>query len=149
MPYDKTQLTGWSEGMNITLEADYAVRIVYALVRSKARMDAKAIAEETGVTLRFSLKILRKLVAAGIVKSFKGTQGGYEIGKPPEEISLGEVIESIEGRFTISRCVCGDYTCTRKKGTPCPFQKIYCEISRDVRTALYSHHFSEFQQQDR
>ena len=132
--------------MNITLEADYAVRIVYVLVQNQTRMDAKTIAEETGVTLRFSLKILRKLVAAGIIKSFKGTQGGYEIGRPPEEISLGEVIEVIEGKYTISRCVCGDYVCTRKKGRPCPFQKIYCKISKNVRDELYSHHFSEFQE---
>ena len=89
--------------MHITLEADYAVRIVHALAQSGKRLDAKTISEMTGVTLRFSLKILRKLVAAGIVKSFKGTQGGYEIGKPAEEISLGEVIETIEGRYTLNR----------------------------------------------
>lgn len=88
--------------MHITLEADYAVRIVHALAQSGKRLDAKTISEMTGVTLRFSLKILRKLVAAGIVKSFKGTQGGYEIGKPAEEISLGEVIETIEGRYTLN-----------------------------------------------
>ena len=48
--------------MHITLESDYAVRIVSRLARQGGRMDAKRIAEETGVTLRFSLKILRKLV---------------------------------------------------------------------------------------
>ena len=101
--------------MHITLEADYAVRIVHALAQSGKRLDAKTISEMTGVTLRFSLKILRKLVAAGIVKSFKGTQGGYEIGKPAEEISLGEVIETIEGRYTLNRCVTGEYACTRHK----------------------------------
>ena len=53
--------------MHITLESDYAVRIVYCLARQGGRMDAKKIAEETGVTLRFSLKILRKLVAGGLV----------------------------------------------------------------------------------
>jgi Rrf2 family protein len=95
--------------MHITLEADYAVRIVHALAQSGKRLDAKTISEMTGVTLRFSLKILRKLVAAGIVKSFKGTQGGYEIGKPAEEIALGEVIETIEGRYTLNRCVTGEY----------------------------------------
>ena len=61
--------------MHITLESDYAVRIVYCLARQGGRMDAKKIAEETGVTLRFSLKILRKLVAGGLVSSYKGTKG--------------------------------------------------------------------------
>lgn len=49
--------------MYITLEADYAVRIVDCLARNAIRMDAKTLAAHTGVTLRFSLKILRKLVA--------------------------------------------------------------------------------------
>lgn len=130
--------------MHITLEADYAVRIVHALAQSGKRLDAKTISEMTGVTLRFSLKILRKLVAAGIVKSFKGTQGGYEIGKPAEEISLGEVIETIEGRYTLNRCVTGEYACTRHKNECCEFQKIFREISEDVRKRLYSYHFSDF-----
>ena len=130
--------------MHITLEADYAVRIVHALAQSGKRLDAKTISEMTGVTLRFSLKILRKLVAAGIVKSFKGTQGGYEIGKPAEEISLGEVIETIEGRYTLNRCVTWEYACTRHKNKCCEFQKIFREISEDVRKRLYSYHFSDF-----
>ena len=49
--------------VHITLESDYAVRIVYCLAQNGGRMEAAAIAEQTGVTLRFSLKILRKLVA--------------------------------------------------------------------------------------
>ena len=91
--------------MHITLEADYAVRIVNCLAKHKVRMDAKSLSGATGVTLRFSLKILRKLVAEGIVRSYKGTQGGYELARPAGEISLGEVIEVVEGPITISRCV--------------------------------------------
>ena len=78
--------------MYITLEADYAVRIVDCLARNAIRMDAKTLAAHTGVTLRFSLKILRKLVAEGIIRSYKGTQGGYELAIPAQEISLGRVI---------------------------------------------------------
>ena len=48
-------------------------------------MDAKKISSEANVTLRFSLKILGKLVAGGVVKSFKGTQGGYELAREPEQ----------------------------------------------------------------
>ena len=61
--------------MFITLETDYAVRIVYCLARSGKRTGASEISESTGVTLRFALKILHKLVANGIVRSFKGAEG--------------------------------------------------------------------------
>lgn len=129
--------------MHITLEADYAIRIVYILAKEGRRMDAKAISEATGVTLRFSLKILRKLVAAGIIKSFKGTQGGYEIGRPLEEISLNDVIETIEGEYNLNRCIASDYICTRIKDKPCQFQKVFREISMDVREKLSSYKFSD------
>ena len=105
--------------MHITLESDYAVRIVSCLVSAEERMDAKAIAEKTCVTLRFALKILRKLVTSGIVVSFKGTQGGYELAKNPADITLGDVIETVEGTYHLSRCLDENYACTRGKSGQC------------------------------
>ena len=131
--------------MHITLEADYAVRIVNCLAQNQVRMDAKSLSAATGVTLRFSLKILRKLVAEGIVRSYKGTQGGYELAKSPKEISLGQVIESVEGPITISRCVGeGQFQCTRvRERSECRFNRTYSEISQMVRDRLYAVHFEE------
>ena len=125
--------------MHMTVETDYAVRIVSCLVTAGRRMDAKSIAEETSVTLRFSLKILRKLVAGGIIKSYKGTQGGYELAREPKEISLNDVIETVEGPFYISRCLGGDYQCGHNdtsSGCSCPFREVYDQISEDVSKRL-------------
>ncbi len=131
--------------MHITLEADYAVRIVDCLAECGCRMDAKTLANQTGVTLRFSLKILRKLVAEGIVRSYKGTQGGYELARPAEEISLGQVIEVIEGPITISRCVgVENFPCSRpedKRRCACRFNQAYSEVADLVREKLYAVNF--------
>lgn len=132
--------------MHITLEADYAVRIVHCLAQSGERQDAKKIAENTGVTLRFSLKILRKLVSGGVVKSFKGTKGGYELAKAPKEISLAEVIETVEGRYALSRCCCEeqDYQCNRNHSDcGCSFHKVYSDISLMVQNRLEAVKFSD------
>ena len=122
--------------MNITLESDYAVRIVYRLAQAGQRIDAKRIAEKTCVTLRFALKILRKLAETGIVKSYKGTQGGYELAKEPQDISLREVLEAIEGPYTFSRCMDDEYDCTKMHGDFCPFKAVYESISLEVRGKL-------------
>lgn len=124
--------------MHITLESDYAVRIVHCLARDGGRMDAKRIAQGTGVTLRFSLKILRKLVAGGLVRSYKGTKGGYELARDAGEISLCDVIEIVEGPFSLSRCVGEEgYSCSRDGGGPsCRFRQVYAEISEEVRKRL-------------
>lgn len=69
--------------LQMTLEADYAVRIVYELASSGGRIDASALAEASGVTVRFSLKILRKLVAAGLILSYKARPAGMNCKKAP------------------------------------------------------------------
>ncbi len=127
--------------MHITLESDYAIRIVGSLAASEKRLDAKAISEMTCVTLRFALKILRKLASDGIVKSFKGKNGGYEIGRDPSEISMMDVIESVEGKYYLSRCLASGYECTRGMSGRCSYQKVFDQISEEVERKLSSYTF--------
>lgn len=124
--------------MYITLETDYAVRIVDTLARQPGRMGAKAIAEKACVTLRFSLKILRKLVASGIVRSYKGAQGGYELARALEEISLNDILETIEGPYVLNRCLHGDFECTRRPEKDCPYHCLFARISEQVQQQLKS-----------
>ena len=124
--------------MHMTLEADYAVRIVEFLAVNPGRADAKTISECTSVTLRFTLKILRTLVSDGIVRSYKGAKGGYELAKPPKEITLRSVIEAVEGPYMLSRCQGDSYSCHR---TDCRLHSIYSEISSLVRYKLDSYTF--------
>lgn len=130
--------------MHITLESDYAVRIVDCLANEGKRLDAKTIAENTCVTLRFSLKILRKLVSAGIIKSFKGTLGGYELAKKPEEITLKDVIEAVEGTYMLNRCLDDNYLCTRGTSNNCPYQNAFREVSEVVNNKLQEYNFKMF-----
>ena len=113
--------------MFITLEADYAVRIVSVLCRERDKMDAKTISNDACVTLRFALKILRKLVAADIVKSYKGTQGGYIINKDPAQLTLKDVLEAIEGTYYFSRCLSPDCTCNRGADGICCYSGLLLE----------------------
>lgn len=121
--------------MHITLEADYAVRIVVYLAVENRRVDANNIAANTGVSLRFSLKILRNLVACGIAKSFKGTQGGYELNRAPAEITLRELLEAVEGEYFFSRCL-GGVECTKPNNPSCKVQKVFAGITKTVRQML-------------
>lgn len=129
--------------MYITLESDYAVRITSCLAVHNKRLDAKTISSSTGVTLRFALKILRKLVAGGIVNSYKGTQGGYQLARNPSDISLKDVIEAIEGTYNFSRCLDDSYECTRGMSGICCYQRAFGEISDIVRKKLEEYNFGD------
>lgn len=122
--------------MQLTLESDYAIRFVTFLIRFGKRADAKTISENTGVTLRFALKILRKLAGGGVVKSYKGVSGGYELARKPEEITLAEVIGLIEGTYCLSRCLREDGSCSHGEGCECKLSGVLADISREVDRRL-------------
>ena len=118
--------------MHINLESDYAVRIVRCLAQSGEKQDAQTLADKACVSLRFTLKIMRKLVAAGLVKSYKGARGGYVLGRPAEAITLRQVIEAVEGPYRFSRCVDNGYACNCSSVTACPFHSVFDDITQMV-----------------
>ena len=125
--------------MRITHEADYAIRVAHCLACSNDKISAKQISESTGVTLRFALKILRKLIQADIVKSFKGVSGGYMLTRPPADVSFGEIIEAIDGRIAINHCLTGEFECTRvAQKKQCDFRKVFVAVNQQLRDELYS-----------
>ena len=124
--------------MRITNEADYALRIVYSLLGGSQK-SAKLIAEQTGVTLRFALKILRKLAIAEIVGARQGASGGYYLKKKPEEISIGLIIETIDGPFEVNNCLSEDFECSRmgKQVEACSFHCYFNELNTMIRNDMY------------
>ena len=123
--------------MRITQESDYALRIVTSLAARDAVSDAKSISDETSVTPRFALKILHKLVQGSLVRSYKGVNGGYRLARRPEDITVKDVIELIDGPITICRCLMEDEVCSQSadKGQ-CLFHHIFSEISISVAKKL-------------
>lgn len=115
--------------MKITQECDYAIRIVLMLAKlgEGERVDAGSIAETQHIPQRFTVKILRKLVQGGLVTSFKGAKGGYQLGKEAEAITLKDVIWVIDGPVEINKCVSEEYICGRKKKQDCP---VHCQLKR-------------------
>ncbi|MBO5265879.1 MAG: Rrf2 family transcriptional regulator [Ruminiclostridium sp.] len=128
--------------MHITLETDYAIRIVDRLIKAGGRLDAKTISERSDVPQRFALKILHKLVSGGVVKSYKGSGGGYEIALKPEELSLYDIVELVEGTYRFSRCVGDGYNCSCE--LPCAYKKVFSDISEEVCKMLKKQTFDKF-----
>lgn len=126
--------------MKITLESDYALRLVEILAREDRILDANSLSEITGVSTKFALKILRKLMDTGIVCSFKGAHGGYRLKKSPKEITMKDVIVIFEGPIMISRCLDCDYICSRmgSEKERCAYHRAYCAISKQLAEHLDS-----------
>lgn len=85
--------------MRVSAKAEYASIAMLELAanyRDPQPVRVKAIAEAHGIPLRFLVQILLQLKGAGLVASIRGAAGGYQLARPPEEISLGDVINVID-----------------------------------------------------
>ena len=123
--------------MRITLESDYALRILTELADHDDVVDANTLSCATSVTIRFTLKILNKLVKHGFVSSYKGAKGGYKLKCPTDQITLKSVIELIDGPIVIARCLETSEACSLNKDkTACSYHHIFNTISLDVAKKL-------------
>lgn len=100
--------------MKLTRHADYALRVVIdlALHRSSRIGD---IARRRAAPPAFLAKIVRDLVRAGLLKSFRGRKGGVSLARPASRISVLQVIEAVDGPLALNRCV--------PKGGGCPLSR--------------------------
>lgn len=123
--------------MRITLESDYALRILTVMVGYTGVTDAKTISEDTSVTARFTLKILHKLVQGNLVESFKGVNGGYRLKVHPRDITLKRVIELIDGPIAIARCLDSGESCSLNcDKSACDYHHIFDIISLELASKL-------------
>lgn len=85
--------------MRLTHASSYALHAVVHLARTDQAgpLASHQIAKAKGIPERFLLKILKPLVAAGILRSTKGPHGGYTLARPAGDITMLEVIEAVEG----------------------------------------------------
>ena len=124
--------------MRITREIDYALRIMNALAKREKRCGAAFIADDISVSLRFTLKILNKLVGSGYVRSYRGTDGGYELAKAPAEITLLDIVEAIDGPVTINTCI-GEHsecTCVGGDKSACFYYHVFDDINACIAEKL-------------
>lgn len=85
--------------MRISAKADYAVRAAVELAAATGDRPVKAerIATAQDIPLNFLENILGELRHAGIVRSHRGADGGFRLAKPPEQITIADIIRAVEG----------------------------------------------------
>lgn len=119
--------------MLITRECDYAVRIVRALAGGE-KLCVNQICEKEDLTPAFVYKILKKLEKKDIVKSFRGSNGGYALKKSLEELTLLDVYLAVEPDFYMIECMNPDKACIHNQ-SDCGC-KVHSELRRIQNTLV-------------
>ncbi len=130
--------------MQITRQADYAVRAVYYLASLGAGSKAATsrIADEQHIPPSFLAKIISQLSVAGLLHTSRGARGGVSLAKSPEEITLLEVVEAIDGPIQLNECVADDSACGFSED--CPMREIWMETQQILIEKLGNAYFNQF-----
>jgi len=121
--------------MQITREADYAIRCVLHLSQYHGEVKVvDEIARAKSIPRVFLSKILQKLSRAGIVRSYRGVKGGFELAKRPGDISLLDVIEAIDGPVAMNRCAIDRRLCSLSD--ECVVHPVWVELRKETERRL-------------
>src|SRR3990170_7885885 len=122
--------------LQITRDGEYAVRaVLFLATRLEGTLSLiSEIAETQEVPRSYLSKIMQHLVKAGLVKSRRGARGGFYLAKKPEEITLRQAIEAIEGPIFLNVCLIKKGECHRDEF--CPVHQVWIEAQRRLFEVL-------------
>ena len=135
--------------MQITRQADYAVRAVLYLANlgTSERAATSTVAEEQRIPPSFLAKIISQLSIAGLLHTSRGARGGVTLAREPQDISLLEVIEAIDGPIQLNECVGEDSLCTFDDD--CPLRPVWSEAQNELVSRLKKTNFAQLMQRNK
>ncbi len=116
--------------MKLSRKSDYALRSLMTLVahEGKGPISVREIAEKNDVPRRFLEQIMLDLKAKGWVQSLAGRDGGFVLGKRPEEITMGQVVRHFDGQLSPITCVSSTHYEPCSQESACRFRRVLLDI---------------------
>src|SRR5437762_8763982 len=115
--------------MKISARDEYACAAVLELALnydSEAPVRVQDIAQRQTIPMKFLFQIMQILKRVDLVRSRRGTEGGYTLSRPPSEITVGDVIRTLSGPFVQLSC----------EETSGPFKPVWADVDRAIGDVL-------------
>src|SRR3954451_12840776 len=123
--------------MRVSAKVDYAVRAAVELAAAETPpVKGEVLAQAQGIPLKFLENILGELRHAGLVRSQRGTEGGYWLPRPAPEITLADVIRAVEGPLASVRGESPSQLAY--SGAAQPLAKLWVAVRANLRAVLES-----------
>lgn len=120
--------------MKFSAKGEYGIRAILdiALHANENPIQVREIAKRQCIPERFLEHVMASLKRSGLVESVRGAQGGYYLNKHASDISLADIVESLEGPIVLRECISDDeeQQCNLESG--CVVQDVW----RDVKSAI-------------
>jgi len=125
--------------MKISTKGRYGLRAILNLAfygKKNEPVLLSEISEREGIPYKYLGQIMNELVKAGFVKSIKGRKGGYLLNKNPKNITIYEVLQTLEGDLSVADCVTNPGICHR--ASSCAVRDVFEELSHNIKKTLSS-----------
>ena len=122
--------------LHLTRKGDYAIRgMVHLAGKPEGQMSLiSEIASSVDVSQALLAKIFQQFNKSGLVKSYRGTGGGFILGRAPEKITLLDIVEAVEGPIVLNRCLIDDGTCERDAF--CTVHPVWKDVQEKMKAVL-------------
>lgn len=123
--------------MKISTKGRYGLRTMLELSKNfdDTFIPLKEIAKNQGISDKYLEQIINQLNKAGFVKSERGPQGGYKLSRNPNEITVGEILRTLEGSLSPVSCV-DDNGKSCKRLDDCVTFSLWVEINNAIKNVI-------------
>lgn len=124
--------------MKISTKGRYGLRLLVDIGLNSVEggvIPMKDIAERQGISVKYLWQIMNPLQKAGIISSSRGVYGGFALARDPADVTLLEILATLEGSMTLVDCLLEKDACDRKK--TCMTHSIWAEINDRIRQELH------------
>jgi len=123
--------------MLITRASEYAILSLIVLTKATSAVDSDTLSKQLSIPKSFLAKILQALAKKGILKSYKGVNGGFMLNKDPKDITMLEIMSAVEGKApTVFDCSPSMQDCPKDKAVFCSIWPFLHKLQGKIDTFL-------------
>ncbi|NLM71178.1 MAG: Rrf2 family transcriptional regulator [Synergistaceae bacterium] len=122
--------------MKLSTKTRYGLRALLYMARAydgESTIPVGEIAREQGVSEKYLEQLFLRLRRSGLIRSVRGAQGGYMLCNPPEDVTVAEVVDSLEGDITFADCLTSEGCANRDT---CPTHELWSRLKGSIDDIL-------------
>ena len=124
--------------MKLSTRSRYGTRLMVDLAQrfTEGPIPLAEIAKRQDLSAKYLEQLIILLKGAGLIRSARGRRGGYMLARKPDQISVGEIVETLEGKLALVECVSDPELCYRSP--ECPTREIWVGMTGALKKELFS-----------
>lgn len=124
--------------MKLSTRTRYGIRAILELAENygKGPLRLKTIARHQELSVKYLEQLMAILKSAGIIRSIRGSKGGYILAKPANQIKLSDCFNCLEGPVITTECVDNNSFCPRT--SDCVARELWTEVQNAIMSVLQS-----------